>query len=353
MRGATKWLADVDGSYGEFQPTLPARGATFADAGTACALLISTHAPRTGSDPEGGENTINVLTFQPTLPARGATRQLRRFRFRLLISTHAPRTGSDETRVSSRSAQLFQPTLPARGATRKPPNVNGTTEFQPTLPARGATLSRIFVMCAASNFNPRSPHGERRCGAVAVRKPSKISTHAPRTGSDRPPARNRAGTCHFNPRSPHGERRKRGLFDVGRYCFNPRSPHGERPLHALPLLSPTAGFNPRSPHGERPSRETRFSRCRMGVSTHAPRTGSDTGVGRQTTASTAVSTHAPRTGSDTITICGWEFTGDFNPRSPHGERRLQVWTISPCAVFQPTLPARGATPQVRAMSMAA
>ena len=81
-------------------------------------FFISTHAPRTGSDPEGGENTINVLTFQPTLPARGATRQLRRFRFRLLISTHAPRTGSDETRVSSRSAQLFQPTLPARGATR-------------------------------------------------------------------------------------------------------------------------------------------------------------------------------------------------------------------------------------------
>ena len=33
--------------------------------------------------------------FQPTLPARGATMVFKSSRVRALISTHAPRTGSD------------------------------------------------------------------------------------------------------------------------------------------------------------------------------------------------------------------------------------------------------------------
>ena len=55
-----------------FQPTLPARGATIQTDFCAVWMLISTHAPRTGSD---------GAVLQRNLPR--------------LISTHAPRTGSD------------------------------------------------------------------------------------------------------------------------------------------------------------------------------------------------------------------------------------------------------------------
>ena len=37
----------------------------------------------------------------------------------------------------------------------------------------------------------------------------------------------------------------------------------------------------------------------------------------------------------------------FNPRSPHGERRLSIAVVVPVPLFQPTLPARGATHRQR------
>ena len=57
----------------KFQPTLPARGATYT---FRCWLL-------------------RLGIFQPTLPARGATQEAERLNQRRWISTHAPRTGSD------------------------------------------------------------------------------------------------------------------------------------------------------------------------------------------------------------------------------------------------------------------
>ena len=171
----------------------------------------------------------------------------------------------------------------------------------------------------SSDFNPRSPHGERRARTTPGRNRRIISTHAPRTGSDAELSLTAYPTSHFNPRSPHGERLQQianltGIVQfqptlpargatmmarqVGRHSrnFNPRSPHGER--HALSLSD--AGiyyFNPRSPHGERPCP----ARC------------------------------PPDS--------GWY----FNPRSPHGERQDMYGAVAPEGAFQPTLPARGAT----------
>ena len=123
-----------------------------------------------------------------------------------------------------------------------------------------------------TDFNPRSPHGER-----------------PATHSDR------RSQSDFNPRSPHGERRKpveqeflnllfqptlpaRGATFFGRRRtvtadFNPRSPHGERRRPHAGNQS-EADFNPRSPHGERPS-GMGYMVTHTQISTHAPRTGSD------------------------------------------------------------------------------
>ena len=60
----------------------------------------------------------------------------------------------------------------------------------------------------SENFNPRSPHGERRSGVDQVGIVSIISIHAPRMGSDISRHYDILGfLVNFNPRSPHGERR--------------------------------------------------------------------------------------------------------------------------------------------------
>ena len=57
-----------------------------------------------------------------------------------------------------------------------------------------------------------------------------------------------------------------------------------------------------------------------------------------------ISIHAPLTGSDYLSGAGGGRGGDFNPRSPYGER--QRWSCIPNFLtrFQSTLPLRGATP---------
>ena len=197
-------------------------------------------------------------------------------------------------------------------------------------------------MCKQSDFNPRSPHGERPafCAILPAMKP--ISIHAPRTGSDgiqRPTA---PTTAAFQSTLPaRGATLSQHLtydFDAD---FNPRSPHGERqhqhqhqhPPQAISIHAPRTGsdgaqkkdrhyrknFNPRSPHGERPPcsfcarRSSEFQPTlpargataaeswygdEVTISTHAPRTGSDRRTSKCLHSAGLISTHAPRTGSD-------------------------------------------------------
>ena len=168
-----------------FQPTLPARGATLSGDGSAGQALISTHAPRTGSDkldcqafvehclnfnprsPHGerlyvGSHSAAYSAFQPTLPARGATRIQAGGNVRERYFN--PRSPHGERLRALRGVAnntVFQPTLPARGATTALKTGADPVIFQPTLPARGATM-------AISDAELRND----------------ISTHAPRTGSD-------------------------------------------------------------------------------------------------------------------------------------------------------------------------
>ena len=145
--------------------------------------LISTHAPRTGSDTKADGVLSEVKAFQPTLPARGATRKRNFDAKELLISTHAPRTGSD--------AYQYRYAVPS-------------DHFNPRSP-HGERLGDFRACSVRPYFNPRSPHGERQ-----GRKPSRL-----------PPR-------YFNPRSPHGERQYAQVDWEGETYFNPRSPHGER-----------------------------------------------------------------------------------------------------------------------------
>ena len=171
--------------------------------------------------------------------------------YEVTISIHAPRTGSDDARFHALAH----------------------VHISIHAPRTGSDKPCLLAQHQKADFNPRSPHGERRdfCrksgrnqafqstlparGATDLvtltRRDQGISIHAPRTGSDGRGASAATGKTHFNPRSPHGERLSGFNPDVrGRY-FNPRSPHGERP-------------------GGVPEQ-----RQRNVISIHAPRTGSD------------------------------------------------------------------------------
>ena len=149
------------------------------------ASAISTHAPRTGSDSFVANDYAAVALFQPTLPARGATTKVRYPWTELSISTHAPRTGSDRYYVEGgRIIYDFNPRSP-HGERRWHNKTSGNANiFQPTLPARGATPSGSREPAGRKHFNPRSPHGERLVECVSSANAHQISTHAPRTGSD-------------------------------------------------------------------------------------------------------------------------------------------------------------------------
>ena len=219
-------------------------------------MIISIHAPRTGSDDSLADSSLQVA-----------------------ISIHAPRTGSDRT----------QGTTPCR-----------TSSFQSTLPARGATASCSAESCLPRYFNPRSPHGERLSVTSTNFTVSCISIHAPRTGSDSARQPSRCKSPDFNPRSPHGERRSE--------C---------RPVHDSQTIS-----------------------------IHAPRTGSDTGADKYIDWA-LISIHAPRTGSDVTHTGINRFAFQFQSTLPaRGATQLLADYDRP-SEFQSTLPARGATPTMK------
>ena len=147
-------------------------------------------------------------------------------------------------------------------------------------------------------------------------------------------------TSDFNPRSPHGERRGGTLRVAQRSEFQPTLPARGA---TSPSEQPNAryGFQPTLP-----ARGATGGRSCSGVtafiSTHAPRTGSDI-VARYIQRARRISTHAPRTGSDGINTWQSSQPAHFNPRSPHGERLAHQLDRRAVRLFQPTLPARGAT----------
>ena len=80
------------------------------------------------------------------------------------------------------------------------------------------------------------------------------------------------------------------------------------------------------------------------ISIHAPLAGSDQ-RGPDRAHGCSISIHAPLAGSDIYfngLIC---YKGDFNPRSPRGERLSLLYGQETDKGFQSTLPSRGATSQ--------
>ena len=152
------------------------------------------------------------VTISIHAPRTGSDEHLRRYIILCDISIHAPRTGSDDAIIDYQSAGF-------------------------------------------TDFNPRSPHGERHSLLTGLQSENEISIHAPRTGSDNQTFLLVNVTCRFQSTLP-----ARGAT----WCL-------------YSCKSCQSYFNPRSPHGER-LRATVIVLVVILISIHAPRTGSDMSV---------------------------------------------------------------------------
>ena len=146
--------------------------------------------------------------------------------------------------------------------------------FQSTLPGWGATSSTTQSDLNISDFNPRSPDGERQHHHGDGGGEQCISIHAPRMGSDFSMHSSEAGGVIFQSTLPGW-----GATSAG------------APFRAslwISIHAPRMGSD-RAPH-------IRF--LHLPISIHAPRMGSDLPRVAIRLRCTLISIHAPRMGSD-------------------------------------------------------
>ena len=280
-----------------FNPRSPHGERRGVSIGSLAMQLISIHAPRTGSDGNTSAESGVIPNFNPRSPHGERRVLLAHETQEEAISIHAPRTGSDTNLNNTKADMVISIHAPRTGSDGMVIyDAKFADVFQSTLPARGATADCGIGRFVAVNFNPRSPHGERRHYRRAEGNSKSISIHAPRTGSDRKANGNVTDLPYFNPRSPHGERRRQYQLLSERAYFNPRSPHGERPSQRLLKRSRRSLFQSTLPARGATVRAVRAFRCCPYFNPRSP--------------------HGER--QDAIPSVTGE--KDFNPRSPHGER---------------------------------
>ena len=216
------------------------------------------------------------------------------------------------------------------------------------------------------NFNPRSPHGERRCTLLHLPSCNRISIHAPRTGSDGNSFSPLCRSVPFQSTLPARGATNTLPLDLRTTTISIHAPRTGSDSHQRPHQPPEDGdFNPRSPHGERRSASA-HTRSGDSISIHAPRTGSDAAASSACHSDKEISIHAPRTGSDkggnatrhadaafqstlpargatkTVRVDAWAVTISIHaPRT--GSDRIEHFPLYLPHKFQSTLPARGAT----------
>ena len=173
----------------------------------------------------------------------------------------------------------------------------GNFQFQPTLPLRGATYPSARVI-GDTTFQPTLPL----------------------RGATLPVAFAGLLFVMFQPTLPlRGATYQSQAHDSSHVMFQPTLPLRGATVFSSSWSKPSSWFQPTLPL--------------RGATAH------DLAEGDRH----VVSTHAPLAGSDRSPrdrICPYP---GFNPRSPCGERLLRCTVWTPSAMFQPTLPLRGAT----------
>ena len=281
-----------------FQSTLPARGATPGGSSWSCwPSYFNPRSPR-------GERQISLArvrtapTFQSTLPARGATGVVILVQVDVGISIHAPREGSDRAHHRLRRAESnFNPRSPRGERPRSRMMGYPWTLFQSTLPARGATRGATG----------RPPIGEFQSTLPARGATSPLPRRFPaREFQSTLPARGATSQVCGHPQE------LRGFQSTlpARGATGRRSAQGRH----------SADFNPRSPRGERRA-DTIAALQKMWISIHAPREGSDRRQPGHHRQADYFNPRSPRGERPGRAATSSPTPGDFNPRSPRGERR--------------------------------
>ena len=199
--------------------------------------------------------------------------------------------------LSDGSLYRFQSTLPVWGATRLAGKQSRMLErFQSTLPVWGATWWRYRSECRCSDFNPRSPCGERQCGYGAGRPSIRFQSTLPVWGATGRYGRIAAGGC-------------------------------------ISIHAPRVGSDR---HDLR-----RIRHCQISI--HAPRVGSDSICAANSIRTKKFQSTLPVWGATAITFGGDRILVYFNPRSPCGERLQRGLLRCRAMTFQSTLPVWGAT----------
>ena len=209
IRGATYKIQLVAGSALRFQSTLPIRGATASGSLSQLTTFISIHAPHTGSDEEAAQ-----------------------FRDDQAISIHAPHTGSDKPQKCNHSVPTaISIHAPHTGSDYSQGSRLLKSVISIHAPHTGSDLTvSLSQRDTRTDFNPRSPYGERQPISIVFEAQERISIHAPHTGSDGSAGGIVSRRANFNPRSPYGERLFCRTYRTNMKNFNPRSPYGERQL---------------------------------------------------------------------------------------------------------------------------
>ena len=200
----------------KFQSTLPLRGATDLRGSAIKRSSISIHAPLAGSD-LWPFICCWLTEFQSTLPLRGATRR-KHFRrwYHHRISIHAPLAGSDQSAGNHEIRETISIHAPLAGSDKR---INEKDEslphFNPRSPCGERLLKQVSNSLTESEFQSTLPLR----GATRIPGPwhklHSISIHAPLAGSDLVRNLCAAKSSDFNPRSPCGERRR---FTTTRYA---------------------------------------------------------------------------------------------------------------------------------------
>ena len=147
-------------------------------------------------------------------------------------------------------------------------------DFNPLSP-HGERRFIIIIIILRQNFNPLSPHGERQMTLITSLLPTKfqstlpawgetvimmattvdvtISIHSPRMGRDLYLDGIHSASSHFNPLSPHGERQNGVISSINQTSISIHSPRMGRDRELLKTITEASHFNPLSPHGERPN----------------------------------------------------------------------------------------------------
>ena len=160
-RGATGTLGVYRLRQGDFNPRSPRGERLLYNHDRNCVIDFNPRSPR-GERPVWFVSYHTTYLFQSTLPSRGATTKVCSGDGEYQISIHAPLAGSDPMDESLTIQNIqFQSTLPSRGATDDRSYRVVHQRISIHAPLAGSDEKQYWFGEGDSNFNPRSPRGER------------------------------------------------------------------------------------------------------------------------------------------------------------------------------------------------